>query len=150
MTELMVVPWKRYGKARLYVKTPQGEQAGWLDQKSNQVVIEHDELCADFEDALHAYGVASLPNAEDAPSEVHHVLPPEPEAPTPIEATDVLDSPGSSQPPPERPWHDLALNEPGEGVRSRAKDLQHAKPVRNRVARVFGKDTEDPPGGLEL
>ena len=43
----------------------------------------------------------------------------------------------------ERPWHDLALNEPGQGARSQAIELRAAAPVRTFVARLVGVHTDE-------
>ena len=44
---------------------------------------------------------------------------------------------------PQRPWVDLSLNQPGQGVRARAVAARAEAPVRTTLARVLGVHTEE-------
>lgn len=49
---LVVVPWSRWGKHRLYVNTADGEQVGWVDLDTGERSLTLPELAAAFEIAI--------------------------------------------------------------------------------------------------
>ena len=119
MAELMVVRWKRYGKDRLYVNTDDGTRVGWLDLQSGEATVEIDALRADFDAAVADHRPAG---ARPAP----------PAAPIPAATA-----------APERPWTDLALNRPGEGVRAQAFAEKEKAPIRTLAARLLRVHTDE-------
>ena len=52
MDEMTVVPWRRYGHERLYVKLRDGQQVGWYDLKAAQPHLDEPAYAAAFDDAV--------------------------------------------------------------------------------------------------
>lgn len=56
---LSVNRWTKYGKDRLYVADPVGEQIGWLDLQSGSTVLERPEWIREFERAVSKWLLAN-------------------------------------------------------------------------------------------
>jgi hypothetical protein len=52
VTELVAHPWNRYGHRRLYLKTPEGAQVGWVDCLAEAAHLEDVAYAADFATAV--------------------------------------------------------------------------------------------------
>ena len=117
MESLVVARWTKSGHDRLYVKTAGGYQVGYLDRKSGKRVLEDPAWREAFNTAIAGFeSTADLPVAPATPAT-------------------------SSRPEPA--WTDLALNEPGQGVRAKAKELQEAAPIATFVDRVLGVHNQE-------
>ncbi len=146
MSGLKVVEWKRYGHHRLYIKTEAGEEVGWVDLESSQFELEREDLRSDFELALREHGVGDLSDGG------HVSVPADRRVSRPTVTADPMglhqwdqqsdDCPQTAD-QPERPWTDLALNKPGQGIRALAKSHRNAAPVRTTVARLLKVHTDE-------
>lgn len=140
MSDLAVVPWSRYGKKRLYVKTADGTEVGHIDLVTGAIVATADG----FADELAAIArarldlpVASRPISESPPASW---APPQPvDAPhlvpvgdgPPLECVDV---PGNV---------DVSTNIAGAAARAKRDEVNAQAPVRNLVARMLGVKTDE-------
>jgi hypothetical protein len=145
MTRLKVVEWKRYGNHRLYVKTEAGQDVGWVDLNSSKFGLDREDLRPEFELALREHAVGYLiegdevlvsgdrrvcrPNVAGDPMGMHQWD----DRSTPLPQLKQL----------EQPWTDLALNTPGQGIRTLAKAHRDAAPFRTGVARLFNVHTDE-------
>lgn len=146
MSGLRVEEWKRDGHHCLYVKTEAGEDVGWVDLKSSRFGIHREDLRSEFESTLREHGVRYMSDGDRAP------LPGDRRVCRPVVTADPMglhqwdqqtaDSPASVD-QPERPWTDLALNKPGQGIRSLARSHRNAAPLRTTVARLFNVHTDE-------
>ena len=146
MSGLKVVEWKRYGHDRLYVKTETGEDVGWVDLKSSKFGLDREDLRSEFELALREHGVGYLSDNGRV------LLTADRRVCRPIVTADPMGLHQWDQRPadcpttpdqPERPWTDLALNKPGQGIRTLARAHRNAAPVRTTVARLFKVHTDE-------
>lgn len=138
MSDLAVVPWSRYGKKRLYVKTSDGMEVGHIDLVTGAIVAAADG----FADQLAAIAIAHtgapatpLPAADSptsawAPPSADDPLP-EP-VPVPEPNEHVLDYEG-----------DLSANIAGAAARAKREQVNAQAPVRNLVARVLSVKTDE-------
>ena len=149
--------WKRYGKDRLYVTTHDETKVGFWDLITNEGHPESPELLPALlravEDwttkqaadrARHAGSLAEAvaldadvlkPPAQEAVVVLDHGELPEPPAAAPAEPVIAA--------PAERPWLDLATNEPGAEAREQAQAAREAAPVKTVLARVLGVHTDE-------
>lgn len=119
-----VTRWKRYGKDRLYVSLGDETPLGFWDLVADQGHPEAPELMPSLAAVVEDWRRTQVPEA--APETVA--------APKVAVALD---------PPPARPWLDLAANEPGQEARERAVAARQAAPVKTFVARALGVHTEE-------
>lgn len=131
MSDLVVTPWSKYGKKRLYVKTVDGTDVGHIDLVTGVVAPAADgfadELAAIAREHLGSASsapTAELPDAEWAAAE--------PPAPGPV----------SNGPPLELDL-DLSLNVAGAAARAKREEVNAKAPVLNLVARVLGVKTDE-------
>ena len=117
MEKLVVVRWRKYGNDKLYVRTAGGFKIGELDRRTRIRKLDDDAWAGAFDAAVAEYE-ARLG------------------APTPRPTT-------APRPVVEPPWTDLALNQPGQAVGAKAKELQEAAPIATFVARVAGIHTDE-------
>jgi nuclease-like protein len=117
MDKLVVVRWTKYGNDKLYVRTVGGYKVGELDRRTRVRKLDDGAWARAFDAA-----VAEFEARLGAP------------------ASPVTNAPS---PAAEAPWVDLALNQPGQAVRAKAKELQEAAPVATFVARVVGVHTDE-------
>ncbi len=122
-TELLVNPWSRYGKHRLYVNMPDGTPVGWVDLDTGERSLSMPDLADAFDAAIAAHATASYTPRRVAAEPV----------PTPAPRRAIPDSPGNERDPgfrrndvagalaSEEPWTDLAINVPGQAARARAQ-----------------------------
>jgi hypothetical protein len=146
MSGLQVEEWKRYGYHRLYLKTETGEAVGWVDLRSSRFQLDREDLRTEFELALREYGVGHLSD------NARVLVPAERRVRRPVVTADPMGLHQWDQPPadgpievdhPVQPWTDLALNKPGQGIRTLAKTHRNAAPVRTTVARLFNLHTDE-------
>ncbi|MCB0995945.1 MAG: NERD domain-containing protein [Acidimicrobiales bacterium] len=136
MSDLAVVPWSRYGKKRLYVKTSDGTEVGHIDLVTGAIVATADG----FADQL-----AAIANAHTGATATP---PPAANSPTSAWAPPSADGqlPG---PEPEPNEHlldyggDLSANVAGAAARAKRDQVNAQAPVRNLVARVLGVKTDE-------
>ena len=144
VADATVVRWRRYGKDRLYVNGPAGERYGWADLLTGAIEVteeKHHDLVWALVRGHPAWGLRnSVTGVSSMRIEQAVSYPPLGDAPT---AEPVVGSTTARNLMTERPWRDLALNEPGEGVRSQAIELRAAAPVRTFVARLVGVHTDE-------
>jgi hypothetical protein len=131
MESLIVQRWTQAGHDRLYVKTAGGYRVGYLDRPSGARVLEDDAWRGAFDAAIAQFeATISTSGSGSRSKRVPSGSPAAPIAPVAPVA-------------PEAPWHDLALNTPGHGVRAKAKELQDSAPIATFVARVIGAHTDE-------
>ena len=112
MTELILKPWDRFGKSRIYVNTAEGERVGWFDRKTGERTLDMASLAAEFHHEIDQALARESPPASD-------LLPtqrgrsPEPRS--------WARRPGRRAQPPESPARrDLAANLAGSSLRVKA------------------------------
>ncbi len=145
MTRLKVVEWKRYGNHRLYVKTEAGQDVGWVDLKSSKFRLDQEDLRPEFEQALREHAVGYLIEGDEVlVSGDRRVCRPEVVAdPMGMHQWDDKSTPSTQLKQLDQPWTDLALNTPGQGIRTLAKAHRDAAPFRTGVARLFNVHTDE-------
>ena len=160
VSALSVVPWKKYGHHRLYVNTSAGDRVGWVDLQTGKVTLEQGHLRHQFEAALEDHGVdpALVGNAVIASPSLPSTIPGGPPSfvdspwpPPPISVPDLHANvavahdviPNTEVQLAESPWVDLALNQPGQGVKEQAIELRQAAPIRTLMARIANVHTEE-------
>jgi hypothetical protein len=116
MERLIVHRWTKFDHDRLYVQTAGGYKVGYLDRRTGVRVLDDEAWRAAFESAIAGY--RDSPRTATAPA-------------------------GGIGVTREPPWTDLALNQPGQGVRAKAKELQDEAPVATFVNRVLGVHTDE-------
>jgi hypothetical protein len=126
---VIVDRWKRYGKDRLYVTLPspdggEGIKVGWWDLVADEAHPEAPEHAALLVEAVARWRSGDL--AEAMP-EIREVPAAEPVPPIAVSA----------------PWHDLALNRPGEAARAEALAKRAEAPVKSLLARALGVHTDE-------
>lgn len=139
-TELLVNPWSRYGKHRLYVNMPDGTQVGWVDLDTGERLLPVPELGEAFDAAIAAHTTASYAPRRVA-AEPGAAPPPRRAIPASqgderdpgFRRDDVMGVPDAAvgepavaraprtAPAPEEPWTDLTGNVPGQAARARAR-----------------------------
>ena len=66
MGNLVVTPWKRYGKNRAYVNTSDGQRVGWVDLDTAVQTLERPDLAAEFAKVVHDYlGLVAPPTVDE-------------------------------------------------------------------------------------
>lgn len=135
MSDITVVPWSRYGKKRLYVKTSDGTEVGHVDLLTGAIVATvdgfADELAAVAREHVDVPGALS-PGVE-SPSAVW--APPQP-----------VGTPGLvpvGHGPQFDPHTDLSANAAGAAARAKRDEVNAQAPVRNLLARVLGMKTDE-------
>jgi hypothetical protein len=128
VAELIETRWKRYGKDRVYVKTIDGINAGYVDLVARSVVPSVPVYEVELKDCLRRW----TDLAEDAPPTAAAQRSTTP--PTPI-AAPVATADG--------PVVDLAANVAGSAARAKRNEVNAAAPVKNFVARLLGVKTEE-------
>lgn len=135
MSDVTVVPWSRYGKKRLYVKTADGREIGHVDLLTGAVVATvdgfADELAAIAREHL-GVPAASSPSAE-SPSAGW----------APPQSVDRPELVAAEHKPPFNQHLDVSANVAGAAARAKRDDVNARAPVRNLVARVLGVKTEE-------
>ena len=132
MSDLAVIPWSKYGKKRLYVKTADGMDVGHIDLVTGAIVATADG----FADQLAAIAIAHTgtpatpPPAADSPTSTW--APPSADGPLPEPEAHFLHYEG-----------DLSANVAGAAARAKRDQVNAQAPVRNLVARVLGVKTDE-------
>lgn len=141
MSDLAVVPWSRYGKKRLYVKTADGTEVGHIDLVTGAIVATADGFAAE----LAAIARARL----DLPVAPQPIAEPPPAGWAPPQSVDAPDLvPVGDGPPLECSVDvscrvDVSTNIAGAAARAKRDEVNDQAPVRNLVARVLGVKTEE-------
>lgn len=162
---LIVTRWVRYGHDRLYVKSGDGAQLGYRDNKAGTDHVEAGVDPERFRAALGAYWAAGGKPAPAAAAE----RPADPLAA--VDRTEeqraweqpIAEQPAEEQPAaagrhaapepeapveratpaPEPSWTDLSLSRPGAAARDQALAKRAEAPVRTMLARVLGVHTDE-------
>jgi len=126
---VIVDRWKRYGKDRLYVTLASpdggdGVKVGWWDLLADEAHPESPEHAALLDEAVARWRSGDLSLEVPAPAAV------------PARETEPLIAASA-------PWHDLALNRPGESARAEAIDKRAEAPVKSLLARALGVHTDE-------
>ena len=124
--------WTKYGKDRLYVKTPDGTEVGHIDLLTGAVEVQ----VAEFDSEVRALA----PQRKPRPVEPTLSLLPSPTVP--IELTraplaELLNAPPSTSLPTPAGF-DLANNAAGAAARAKRQEINGQAPVWNLVARALG------------
>lgn len=166
-TGLVVNRWRRYGRDRLYVETPEGVRVGFWDLATDAGHPESPEdasrLLAAITDWKRRAATADAstlvtPAAPESAAAIDTLggdggyasVPAggvvEPEGrPSLAEPERIVESIATTSTPaePTRPWVDLATNEPGAEAREQALAAREAAPVKTVLARVLGVHTDE-------
>ena len=145
MTRLKVVEWKKYGQHRLYLKTQSGEDVGWIDLKSSRFELLRDDLRSEFELALREQAAAYVLKGDRVliSSDRRVSRPTVAADPIGLHQWDEPAEHSASAEQPERPWTDLALNRPGNGIRTLARAHRSTAPLSTGIARLFNIHTDE-------
>ena len=127
MTDLVTTRWTKYGKDRLYVKTPDGTAVGHIDLLTGAVEVE----VAEFDSEVRA-----LAPREPKPAEPTLSLLPSPTVPIELNAPPPTSLPTST-------GFDLATNAAGAAARAKRQEVNGQAPVWNLVARALGVKTDE-------
>jgi hypothetical protein len=152
VTGLMTHEWFRYGKRRVYVKTPDGDQVGWVDLNTGKRTIEQPQWADQFQATIDRY-LASQPESvvtgDADPGATRQTAQPgsthlgprrapvvtQPETDThptePLRVAPDADPTGGESSAAD--WVDLALNVPGQAARTRAREELAAQKDRGKV-----------------
>ncbi|MCU1501077.1 MAG: hypothetical protein JWM12_431 [Ilumatobacteraceae bacterium] len=134
MAELVETRWRRYGKDRVYLKTRDGSDVGYVDLVSGTVVAQASEWEPELRDCLRRWSTTIE----------------QPLAASNTEST----SPDHQDPAPELTERtglsldvnndlDLAATVAGAAARAKRNEVNARAPVVNLVARVLGVKTEE-------
>ncbi|WP_433889349.1 nuclease-related domain-containing protein [Streptomyces sp. CA-111067] len=118
MGELRVSAWKRNGKDRLYVNQPDGTAVAWFDRKTGHLEVLADGLRDAILEALTPYLTRPAVPSQIPSAQVPNV--------------------SQTSPPPS---YDLALNEPGAGLRRKLEEVSLG-PFARSLAWLFRRRTE--------
>lgn len=161
MSENLVVNrWKRYGKDRLYVTCGEDTKVGFWDLLTDEAHPEAPEHLPALLRAVEIWKVSQGADSAESPSPLGAAVTsaagvpgsPEVEAPALELSASAGTLPAAIEPPPigtlvdapvERPWLDLATNEPGAEAREQAQAARDAAPVKTLLARVLGVHTDE-------
>jgi hypothetical protein len=153
--DLVVKRWKRYGKDRLYVTAGENTKVGFWDLTTNEAHPETPEQMLDLQRALDIWRTtegdttegASSPATTESPAlAAPRALPADAViagSVAPATTTVAPPEPAAVNALAERPWLDLATNEPGAEAREQAQAARDAAPVRTVLARVLGVHTDE-------
>jgi hypothetical protein len=135
MSHLAVVPWSRYGKKRLYVKTADGRDIGHIDLQTGAVVATVDGFTAELAAIAreHMDGeVRSAPSVDRSSADL-----------PPPRHVDEADQPPVGDELQVDPSFDVSTNVAGAAARAKRDEVNARAPVRNLVARVLGVKTDE-------
>ena len=142
MTDLVTTRWRKYGKDRLYVKTPDGIDVGSIDLLTGVVDVKDAKFDSEIR-ALASPAELSAPSTVATPiviapatplAAVHSApaalpsLPP----PAPLQATAETDL-----------GYDLTNNAAGAAAKAKREEVNGQAPVWNLVARALGVKTPE-------
>ena len=132
MADLTSTRWTRYGKDRLYVKTPDGADVGSIDLLTGKVDVRAPEFAVEIRalasrQASHA--LPSAPTSVAVPSD------------TPAELVKSVVSQPVATPAPV--GYDLVDNAAGAAARAKRQEVNGQAPVWNLVARALGVKTDE-------
>jgi Nuclease-related domain len=134
MTEFVETRWKRYGKDRIYVRTADGVDAGFVDLVAKSAHPAAPEFAGEVDECL-ARWCAQAADAPAIDAEAPVNCAPEPstsrQEPAPVIARVA---------PPAR---DLIENRAGASARAKREQVNARAPVANFVSRVLGVKTEE-------
>jgi hypothetical protein len=151
VTGLTTHEWFRYGKRRVYVKTPDGDQVGWVDLNTGKRTIEQPQWADQFQATIDRYLAShpesvvtgdADPGATCQTAEPGAALPGprralgigQPETDThPAEPLRVAPDVDAIESGSTADWVDLALNVPGQAARTRAREELAAQKDRGKV-----------------
>ena len=144
----VVVRWRRYGKDRLYVSSPDELKIGWWDLTTDEAHPETPQDLVALAAAVEAWRSAQSlgPTVESPVEAADSVAPIGPamvEEPTDLDMANVPTGAAESVLAADRPWLDLATNEPGAAAREQAVAAKDAAPVRTLLARALGVHTDE-------
>lgn len=152
--DLVVKRWKRYGKDRLYVTSGEDTKVGFWDLLTNKAHPETPEQMLDLQRAVDKWraneGASTEAPSRSVTSEPAPVVPTDLPAEAaiagavaPVVTTVAPLAQAAADAPVERPWLDLATNEPGAEAREQAQAARDAAPVKTVLARVLGVHTDE-------
>ncbi|MGQ0744536.1 MAG: nuclease-related domain-containing protein [Acidimicrobiales bacterium] len=144
---LLVAPWKKFGKHRLYVNHGDGRKVGYHDVVENKTHVEIPELTEAMYRALDDWWLANNEASEEiAPSSTDaNGIVPQPASSETLEAEMASPSAVSALLPKAttQSWTDLSLNLAGAGLSQEAARLRAQAPIRTLVNRVVGVHTDE-------
>lgn len=132
-THLIESRWRRYGKDRIYLRTADGRNVGYVDLVSREAIVSDPSWAPAVHATLGRWCRAAPANA-DAPRLVETTPPAHPWAPPTVPPEAGLAPPNAI---------DLAGNRPGAAAKARREQINAASPVGNIIRRVLGLRTEE-------
>jgi hypothetical protein len=131
---LVVTRWRRYGKDRLYVATPEGAKVGFWDLIAEAAHAESPELESVLLTAVASWKSNELGGPRSGEG---HALD--------QQAPPLINGAANADPveEPVRPWVDLASNTAGAEALERAQSERDSAPVKTVIARVLGVHTNE-------
>lgn len=141
MSPVEVNRWRRYGHDRLYATRADETKVGWWDLATDEPHPATPDDLAALVDAVAAWRDERAPGVVPAGSTVltEQADPAVEEVVAIPAAAAVPETPASA----ERPWIDLATNEPGAEAREQAQAAKDAARVRTFFARTLGVHTDE-------
>ena len=130
--------WQRFGFDRLYGRTADGRNVGWVDLDTGERSIELPGFEAAFERTVEAWRHGHPANAR-----VPHEVRAAPPAGWPARGDVKQNSAEASSSAASGNWLDLADNRAGAAVRAKALEALRDEPVWTLLARVAGVHTEE-------
>ena len=152
--------WDKHGKDRVYVNASDGTSLGFLDLKTGHTQQVPVQRAAEFHDAISRWRqdnpAVTIPTPAPASARTPRPrrAPIKPAAPTagdtaaratprPAPRPRPAPTPASAPAGSSRAWVDLAANQPGQGPAQVAAAYREAHPVATRLARLFGRHTDE-------
>jgi hypothetical protein len=109
---LVVNRWNRFGKDQLSVETVSGDKVGWMDLVTGVATIERRDLTAAFDEAVDSYRTGARGRVREPALASHTSAGAPPSLPA---------APAATRHANEQPWHELAMNRPGQAAQAKAE-----------------------------
>jgi hypothetical protein len=146
VSELIETRWRRFGKDRVYVRTPEGRDVGHVDLVERTIVVKMPGYVPQLKSCRARWSTLLPPAGDsggtDRPGVAAASI--ERSAPTsgcaPVLGSAVIEPPGCSEPDD---GEDLVANVAGAAARAKRNEVNAQAPVMNMIARVLGKHTEE-------
>lgn len=148
MSDVTVIPWSKYGKKRLYVKTANGTDMGFVDLTTGAVTATVDGYAEELALIAHAHlsdQHPATPMATPAPTPGPPLAPPtgRPLLPPPAAFIAVEDMTQPEHDLSTESPHDLSTNLAGAAARAKRDEINSQAPIRNLIARVLNIKTDE-------
>jgi hypothetical protein len=148
MSDVTVIPWSKYGKKRLYVKTANGTDMGFVDLTTGAVTATVDGYAEELAFIAHAHLSGqhpATPMATPAPVPGPPLAPPTgtPFALPPPAFISVEDETQPEHALTTESPRDLSTNLAGAAARAKRDEINSQAPIRNLIARLLNIRTDE-------